>query len=129
MAHSILVSHVKKTYQDIQYDEEWRNLPEIPTGTEIMPLRNENTGTVRSEDWNDYQKEPVYDPSLPHNIIDGPWRSKEEYIAAHYQISRKDAIADLQHSVACVKRRPDMMDDRDTCVYTHVSYSHGLIHI
>jgi helicase required for RNAi-mediated heterochromatin assembly 1 len=121
-ATSILTDHVKKPYQSREFAEPWRNLPEVPTKEEIMPATDEDSGGDQEpEQWNDYQQDPVYDPNLPHNIVDGPWPSKERYISAHYRILREDAIAGLRHSVASVKRRPAMMDDKETCIYTHVT--------
>ena len=74
------------------------------------------------ERWDDYQKDPVVNPDLPHNIVEGPWPSKEEYIGGHYQIVREDAIAPLRQSVALVKKTPNTPDTDDTCIYTHVSF-------
>jgi helicase required for RNAi-mediated heterochromatin assembly 1 len=125
-ANRILQRHIHKTYEDAAFAEEWRNLPEIPSSAEILPpskdgLETEDETFKQNEGWNDYQKEPVYDPNLPRNIVDGPWPSKEAYIGAHYQILREDAIAPLRQAVADVKRNPAMYDNVDICVYTHVS--------
>lgn len=74
-----------------------------------------------TEKWDDYQREPVYDLNLPVNIINGGWESKMAYVGAHYQLLREDTIAALRRSVGEIQRNPNLMDDNDTCIYTHVS--------
>lgn len=125
----ILKAHIHKTWAREDYSEEWRNLPEIPTKSEIMPTEEHPhpRRRIQEEKWDDYQKDPIYDPKLPKNIIDGPWPSKEAYISAHYRILREDAIAPLRESVRYFAKHPRMNDDRDTCVYTHVSLAYPLI--
>jgi helicase required for RNAi-mediated heterochromatin assembly 1 len=118
-ANDILRSHVNKPYAQNNYPEAWRNLPEIPSSEEIMPSQRESDNT--QEEWDDYQKDVSYHPKLPFNIIDGPWRSKSEYIGAHYQILREDSIAALRRSVAHVKERPHDMESDETFMYTNVS--------
>jgi helicase required for RNAi-mediated heterochromatin assembly 1 len=122
----ILRRHIYKTYEVNAFAEEWRNLPEVPSSSEIAPpskgpLEEADKKHEHPESWNDYQQEPLYDENLPHNIIKGPWPSKEAYIGAHYQILREDAIAPLRRSVADVKKNPGMQEDGDTCIYTQVS--------
>lgn len=125
-ADHILRRHIYKTYEVNAFAEEWRNLPEIPSSSEIVPpsktlLEEADEKYDHAESWNDYQQEPLNDENLPHNIVKGPWPSKEAYIGAHYQILREDAIAPLRRSVADVKKNPGMQEDGDTCIYTHVS--------
>lgn len=120
----ILDAHVRKTWAQQDYHEEWRNLPEIPTEAEIMPEDDEDAEQrIQEENWDDYQNDPIYDPKLPKNIIDGPWPSKKEYISAHYQILREDVVAPLRESVKYFRQHRHMNDDNDTCIYTHVGYS------
>ncbi|PBP15776.1 hypothetical protein BUE80_DR013525 [Diplocarpon rosae] len=120
-ARSILQEHARKTYQDNMFAEPWRNLPEIPSTDEIKPtVRNPALST--SDLWDSYQREVAYDHNLPKNIINGPWPSKEEYVGAHYQMLREDAIASLRKSVADVHRDPSMHDDDETWIYTHVTF-------
>ncbi len=114
---SILTAHIKRDYQNRLYEESWRNLPEVPTKEEIILGTTSGSKFV---EWDEYQQEPNYNPGIPHNIIDGPWPSKEDYIRAHYLINREDAIASIRESVNSVRRRPEMIDDNDTCIYTHV---------
>ncbi|OWP00699.1 hypothetical protein B2J93_1084 [Marssonina coronariae] len=121
-ARSILQEHARKTYQNNLFAEPWRNLPEIPSTDEIKPaLRNLAFGS--NDLWDAYQRETVYDHNLPKNIINGPWPSKEEYVGAHYQMLREDAIASLRKSVADVHRNPSMHDDVETWIYTHVTFT------
>ena len=119
-ANRILEAHIFRRYNDVDHREEWRNLPEIPTSAEIMPPKPLERAT---EQWDDYQKDFLYDEHLPTNIIDGPWPSKEEYIGAHYQIHREDAIACLRKSVEEFKRHPGMKETQETAFYTHVNTS------
>jgi helicase required for RNAi-mediated heterochromatin assembly 1 len=125
----ILESHVRRAWDTGNHHEQWRNRPEIPDKAEIMPLEEEDSGLRnnrnrnREEGWNEYQKDPIYNPKLPKNIVNGPWPSKEEYISAHYQILREDAIAPLRESVKYFRAHRNMDDDSSTCVYTHVSAS------
>jgi helicase required for RNAi-mediated heterochromatin assembly 1 len=60
------------------------------------------------------------DITLPYNIINGPWQTKEQYVAAHYQLLREDGVAPLRNAVDSFKAQPDMMDSGDTCIYTQV---------
>jgi helicase required for RNAi-mediated heterochromatin assembly 1 len=125
-ANAILQQHIYKSYENRAFTEEWRNLPEVPTSAEISPPSQNlpetaNEESKKDERWNDYQKETLYNPNLPRNMVDGPWPSKAAYIGAHYQILREDAIAPLRRAVAEVKKNPTMDDDGETCIYTHVS--------
>src|SRR6266536_3655880 len=108
----ILKCHFKKEYENQEFEEVWRNLPEVPTKEEIMPTSNDSdSDKARAEPWDQYQQEQaIYEPKpkLPHNIVDGPWPSKETFVGAQYQILREDAIAGLRRSVANVKESPNM---------------------
>lgn len=124
-SESILHDHIKKPWRNVEYPEDWRNLPEVPTKDEINrdydPLRPDSR-FGRDLKWNDYQREPEYPHAvLPHNIIDGPWPSKLDYVSAHYKILREDAIAPLRNAVMSYKLKPSMMEDQTTSIYTHVS--------
>ncbi|TVY89198.1 Helicase required for RNAi-mediated heterochromatin assembly [Lachnellula willkommii] len=116
-----LRGHINKDHLAGNHAEEWRNLPEIPTASEIWSTDSSRETRPVEEEWNSYMREPSYEIALPHNIIEGPWPSKAEYLGAHYQILREDVVAPLRHSVASVKDRPDMMEDNETHIYTHVT--------
>jgi helicase required for RNAi-mediated heterochromatin assembly 1 len=118
-ALAILKEHFKKHYENQQPPERWCTLPEIPIKEEIMPKADFDRSQVH-EEWNDYQKDPVYDPSLPINIVDGPWPNKMAYLGAHYQILREDAIAPLRTSVDYFRQHQHLEDTEDTHVYTSV---------
>lgn len=122
-ARRILQEHAKKSYQQNAFPQAWRNLPEVPSAEEIKPrsvsASIERDG--RSDPWNEYQTDLLYDANLPHNHIRGPWSSKEAYIRAHYQILREDAIASLRNSVAEVSLKTSIVDNGETCIYTDVS--------
>lgn len=120
----ILRSHVKKFYENREFDEQWRNLPAIPGKTEILPPTKTNAQLYNvPEAWNEYQQEHFYDPRIPKNIVDSPWPSKEAYIGAHYQILREDAIAGLRKAVHTYRLRPVMDENNDVCIYTNVIFS------
>lgn len=121
-AERIIRDHVLRRYENQAHQgEDWRDLAEIPTSSEIMPVEEQSASKDFFEAWDAYQDEPLYNPALPKNIIKGPWPSKEDYIGAHYQILREDSIAGLRSSVKSYKRLPEMVDDQFTHVYTHVS--------
>jgi helicase required for RNAi-mediated heterochromatin assembly 1 len=114
---AIIRDHVLKPYNHNIHDEAWRNLPEIPDKIELMPEGEE----VEQEEWDSYQKDPTYNRHIPHNIVDRPWDSKEDYLRAHYQILREDAIASLRNSIKSYRANPDMAGDDSTNIYTEVS--------
>jgi len=116
-----LRAHINKDHLASEHTEEWRNLPEIPTASEIWSADSSRETRPVEEKWNDYMGKPSYEIALPHNIIEGPWPSKIAYLGAHYQILREDVVAPLRHSVTSVQDRPNMMDDDETHIYTHVS--------
>ncbi|PVH72387.1 hypothetical protein DL98DRAFT_553156 [Cadophora sp. DSE1049] len=122
-ARGILIDHIKKTYEHNAFPEEWRNLPEVPSSAEIKPVyRDPVIVEEEPEEWNAYQQDVLYDEKLPHNIIDGPWPSKEAYLGAHYQIIREDSIASLRNAVTEVQANPFMEDTGETCIYTDVTF-------
>lgn len=124
-ARSILHQHIYKTYEKQTYPQAWRNLPEIPCKEEICPISKSLTdiadAATYDRNFDDYQKDPTYDQDLPHNIVDGPWPSREEYLGAHYQILREDAIAPLRRAVAEFKKCSSLVDDQEVCIYKDVS--------
>ncbi|KAE9364989.1 P-loop containing nucleoside triphosphate hydrolase protein [Stipitochalara longipes BDJ] len=121
-ARGILNRHIYKTYEDQKFSQEWRNLPEIPSMAEICPPSKNladvvDTNTAQDKNPVGYQNDPVYDQDLPHNIVEGPWPSKEAYLGAHYQMLREDAVAPLRRAVAEFKKCPSLADDSEICVY------------
>lgn len=117
----ILTEHVRRQYAQTRFPEAWRNLPEIPTIKELVQDKDHNKSRYDNEVWNAYQQDPVYDPTLPQNIIDGPWPSTMDYLGAHYRILREDAIAPLRTSVHQFRDNPHMNDSRETYIYDNVS--------
>jgi len=82
-----LRDHINKDYLAGNYTEEWRNFPEVPMTSEIWSATDPSRDAPPvQEDWNEYQRDADYSATLPHNIIEGPWPSKAEYLGAHYQI-------------------------------------------
>lgn len=103
------------------------NLPELPTKAEMAPPVVQRSSATRFDDkpqeWDEYQHDPIYSATLPHNIVDGPWSSKEAYIGAHYQILREDGIGPLRKAIEQVRFRPEMNEEDETCIYSDVSHS------
>ncbi|KAK3355192.1 P-loop containing nucleoside triphosphate hydrolase protein [Neurospora tetraspora] len=58
----------------------WRSKPEIPTAKEILLLQKEAEG-------------------LPENHVKQPWKSKEDYLEAQYEILRREGTEGLRFAV------------------------------
>lgn len=115
----ILWDHVDKRYENRAAPAPWCLLPEIPTKDEIMP-KVQVTRRNKVDEWNKYMEDPEYNTDVPRNIIDGPWPSSLEYIGAHYQILREDAISPLRRSVEYFSQHKVVGDTDDTYVYSEV---------
>ncbi|GKZ23008.1 hypothetical protein AbraIFM66951_001238 [Aspergillus brasiliensis] len=85
--------------------EEWLKRPEIPSSDEIM-------GCAEDE----------YVELIPNKIV-GPWNSSDEYLKAHYELLREDAVAPLRDAVAYVKNDPRMMDSKLVSIYDKVYFT------
>ncbi|KAE8377198.1 P-loop containing nucleoside triphosphate hydrolase protein [Aspergillus bertholletiae] len=96
---------VKAYFAGVTLDESqpWLLNPEIPSPDEIM-----GTGS-----------EAEFVDLLP-NGIDGPWSSKNEYLKAHYELLREDAVAPLRDAVAYVREYPEMQDTKLMSIYEKV---------
>lgn len=85
--------------------DSWLHREEIPTSKEI------------SGDG----KRPGQDAvEIPVNTINAPWASKANYLRAHYELLREDAVAPLRDAVAAVKALPAMQDNDVVCIYEKV---------
>jgi helicase required for RNAi-mediated heterochromatin assembly 1 len=122
-AVSIIVDHVKRDYGLEDGIEGWRQLPEIPAAGEILSPVNRLQDDYYSDDDSFGDLKNNREPNLPINVVDKAWRSKGEYIGAHYQLLREDAIAPLRQAVALYRSQPAMKDNQDLSIYTHVSRS------
>ena len=60
---------------------------------------------------------------LPANRIDGPWKSKDKYLKAHYSLLREDAVSPLRDAVDQFRRSPEMTenDNKVVSIYERVS--------
>ena len=103
----ILREHITRPYQldDEHTQEAWRRLPEIPSGSEMNP--DSSNGATHPE-------------TLPENITEGPWGSKEAYIGSQYQLLRYDATYPLRESIRSYKENPGTSDLPTTSIYTNV---------
>ncbi|KJK67999.1 AAA domain protein [Aspergillus parasiticus SU-1] len=81
----------------------WLLNPEIPTPDELM-----GTGS-----------ETEFVDLLPNRIV-GPWSSKDEYLKAHYELLREDAVAPLRDAVAYFREDPDIQDMNIVSIYEKV---------
>jgi helicase required for RNAi-mediated heterochromatin assembly 1 len=120
---SIIVDHVKRDYGLEDGIESWRQLPEIPTSGEILGPVNRLQNDSDSDDDSFDDSKSSHEPDLPINPVMGAWRSKGEYIGAHYQLLREDAIAPLRQAVALYRSQPAMKDSQELSIYTHVRRS------
>ena len=82
----------------------WLCQPEVPTSEELLRPANED-----------------YDQFA--NKIDGPWRSKDKYLRAHYSLLRDDAVTPIWSAVNSFRDTPDMMeeDGKGILIYEKVS--------
>jgi helicase required for RNAi-mediated heterochromatin assembly 1 len=83
----------------------WLRQPEVPTSAEIL---------LAGDD----------DVVLPANKIDGPWKSKDKYLKAHYNLLREDAVSPLRDAVEIFRQNPDMMesDSKVVSIYEKVNW-------
>lgn len=81
----------------------WLGKREIPSSAEIMGITSDDgNGTGENE------------IGLNVNKVDIPWDSKEQYLGAHYELLREDAVAPLRDAVAEVKNEPNLMERDST---------------
>ena len=96
----------------------WLGKREIPSSVEIMGITSDDgNGTGENE------------IGLTVNNIDTPWDSKEQYLEAHYELVREDAVAPLRDAVAEVKNEPNLIEQDSTnsaAIYENVG--HALMH-
>lgn len=79
----------------------WQSKSEIPSQEEIL-------GTDKPH-------------SLVPNIPDASWPSSEEYLQAHCNLLREDAVTPLRDAVAMVQDNPLQADEKGVAVYENVS--------
>ncbi|KAK3941975.1 P-loop containing nucleoside triphosphate hydrolase protein [Diplogelasinospora grovesii] len=89
----------------LRFVQRWKLLPELPQSDEIL-----TAGSKVDQ--------------LPENPVDTEWASKDAYLAAQYQILRRDGIESLRSSVRgfinASRGRQEVRDDDKTCIYTQV---------
>jgi helicase required for RNAi-mediated heterochromatin assembly 1 len=80
----------------------WLSVPEIPTPEEAQDI---------TEPWQtlDPQDGSVI---LGGNELKGGWGSKEEYLKAHYEMLREEAVRPLRETISWVKNNPDAREDQ-----------------
>jgi len=118
----VLRDHINRNYERQDGVQDWQKLPEIPTATEILGPAKQPRTKFFVDDSDDVFKDGLA-ANLPHNIIDRPWDSVSDYIGAHYQLLREDAIAPLRQAVSLYTSQPTMKDNQDLSIYTHASRS------
>ncbi|CAG8245566.1 unnamed protein product [Penicillium olsonii] len=76
-----------------------------------------------------HSQEEILGTDKPHslvpNIPDASWPSSEEYLQAHYNLLREDAVTPLRDAVAMVQDNPLQADEKGVAVYENV-YLTGL---
>ncbi|SLM34912.1 P-loop containing nucleoside triphosphate hydrolase [Lasallia pustulata] len=93
----------------------WLGKREIPSSAEIMGITSDDGNGVGGNEI-----------GLTVNKIDSPWDSKEQYLEAHYELAREDAVAPLRDVVAEVKNDPNLMERDSTnnaAIYEKASYT------
>ncbi|KAJ5795127.1 hypothetical protein N7457_001726 [Penicillium paradoxum] len=81
----------------------WQIKSELPSTKEIL-------GTENTED----------SIQLTPNCIDGPWKSKEDYMKSHYELLREDSVSPLRRAVGKLRDDPHMKDTKDISIYEKV---------
>ena len=93
----------------------WLGKREIPSSAEIKGITSDDgNGTGENE------------IGLNVNKIDSPWDSKEQYLEAHYELVREDAVAPLRDAVAEVKNEPNLIEQDSTnsaAIYEKVGHT------
>ncbi len=80
--------------------DSWLLRPELPEASEV---------------WNCNA-----DKTPPDNYIDKPWKSKEDYLRAHYELLREDTLRGLRDAIREVRMMPQMGDSNITSIYDKV---------
>ncbi|KAI9832987.1 MAG: hypothetical protein M1826_000766 [Phylliscum demangeonii] len=103
---------------------------EIPTAAEILGLKHDDLEAEKEDDSDDGDGDGDSDGDsddsgqdaidIPVNIIHGPWASRADYLRAHYELLREDAIAPLRDAVAAVRETPEMEDGKAASIYDKV---------
>ncbi len=91
---------------DARTAPKWVYRPEIPTKREVA-------GIVHGKKL----QEPV---ELIPNKTKGPWKSKEKYLEAQYNLLRADATAPLRQAIEQVRCSPDRLEsDNNRSLYIY----------
>lgn len=107
---AIIQDHIRRRYYytDVEKQDEWQRLPEIPSGEEILH-------SIPDHDLPENPLPTADDPS-PR-----PWKDKAAYLSAQYKLLREDAIRPLKIACQEFMAAPDLGDSHKTSIYTHVS--------
>lgn len=92
----------------------WLARREIPTSAELLGKNDDDDADNGNGD---------DELEVPVNVIQGPWPCKEDYLSAHYELLREDAVGPLRDAIAEVEAVPNMMDNQGICIYENVSSS------
>lgn len=108
---AIMQDHVKRPYilVDADKQEDWQQLPEIPSGNEILQAISDG---VLPENPGPNRRDP--EPK--------PWKDKAAYLSAQYKLLREDAIRPLKIACQDFIAAPDLGDSHQTSIYTHVRF-------
>lgn len=119
----VLLEHISRDYECGVGVKGWRRLPEIPAAREIIGPVNSSQSDSNGDCSGSQGSNSSQGWKLPINIVDKAWCNTEEYVGAHYQLLREDAIAPLRRAVELYRAQPTMKDNEELSIYTHVSRS------
>lgn len=88
-----------------------RNLPEEAIhGSWLSKLEFPSAAEIFDEISSGSTIETIVGVEVPTNKIRGPWESKEEYLRAHYELLRDDALRHIREAVCELRGAPDISE-------------------
>src|SRR6266487_4544127 len=89
----------------------WLCRREIPTEAEVLQVdQNDDTTETQTSMF-----------ALPQNKVLGKWKSKDEYLSAHYELIREDILGPFKQALEDFKRRTPKKENETFSAYEKVS--------
>ena len=117
MATNMSIRSYVKELQNKQktYPSSWLSSREIPTSAELQGVGEdgedgENTSSIL----------------VPVNEVTRPWKSKAEYLNAHYLLLREDAVSPLRNVISELENEPNIVESdsqENASIYEKVGFS------
>lgn len=114
MATNMSIRSYVKELQNKQktYPSSWLSSREIPTSAELQGVveDGENTSSIL----------------VPVNEVTRPWKSKAEYLNAHYLLLREDAVSPLRNVISELENEPNIVESdsqENASIYEKVGFS------